>query len=264
MTINEIRELLRGDDIPDEVMDSLLKDPRKGVQKLLASYMRRLDRENAEHLRVEKMYEPESVFYKKGLHLVAGMDEVGRGPLAGPVTVAAVILPPHWFAKGLNDSKQVTPQHREELSEKIKKEAVAWSIVDLPPEDIDALNIYGATLTAMYQAVKNLPVSPEALVVDAMPVHLDIPVTSLVHGDALSASVAAASIVAKVHRDHLMVEYDKKFPGYGWAQNKGYGTKEHIEAIRTLGVTPLHRKSFEPVKDMVESGQFKINPGIGE
>ena len=139
----------------------------------------------------------------------------------------------------------------EEIAEKIKKEAVAYSIVSLPPEDIDALNIYGATLTAMYRAIETLKVKAEAVIVDAMPLHLPVPVESMIHGDARSASVAAASIIAKVHRDHIMDQYDKEYPGYGFASNKGYGTAEHIEAIHRLGITPIHRKSFEPVKSMV-------------
>ncbi|MGN0954270.1 ribonuclease HII [Dialister sp.] len=251
MKIADIRDILKQGDVPDEVMKEILADPRKGVQTLVSSYMRRLERESRERLRVESLYQVESEFYKKGIHYVAGIDEVGRGPLAGPVTVAAVILKPHWFAAGLNDSKKVTPRHREELSEKIHREAVDISIVSLPPEEIDALNIYQATMLAMYQAVKNLKVQPEAVIVDAMPLHFPFPTVSMVHGDARSASVAAASIVAKVYRDHLMDEYDQKYPGYGFAQNKGYGTAEHIEAIRNLGITPIHRKSFEPVKSMI-------------
>lgn len=251
MKIADIRDILKQGDVPDEVMKEILVDPRKGVQTLVSSYMRRLERESRERLRVESLYQVESEFYKKGIRYVAGIDEVGRGPLAGPVTVAAVILKPHWFAAGLNDSKKVTPRHREELSEKIHREAVDISIVGLPPEEIDALNIYQATMLAMYQAVKNLKVQPEAVIVDAMPLHFPFPTVSMVHGDARSASVAAASIVAKVYRDHLMDEYDQKYPGYGFAQNKGYGTAEHIEAIRNLGITPIHRKSFEPVKSMI-------------
>lgn len=251
MKIADIRDILKQGDVPDEVMKEILADPRKGVQTLVSSYMRRLERESRERLRVESLYQVESEFYKKGIRYVAGIDEVGRGPLAGPVTVAAVILKPHWFAAGLNDSKKVTPRHREELSEKIHREAVDISIVSLPPEEIDALNIYQATMLAMYQAVKNLKVQPEAVIVDAMPLHFPFPTVSMVHGDARSASVAAASIVAKVYRDHLMDEYDQKYPGYGFAQNKGYGTAEHIEAIRNLGITPIHRKSFEPVKSMI-------------
>lgn len=251
MKIAEIREILQKDDIPEEVLQEILSDSRKGVQKLVQAYMKRLEKLSREKLRVESMYEVESSFYKKGMNLIAGIDEVGRGPLAGPVTVAAVILKPHWFAAGLNDSKKVTPVHREELSKKIHEEAVDISIYSLSPEEIDAVNIYEATMMAMYQAVKNLKVKPDAVIVDAMPLHFPFPTVSMIHGDARSASVAAASIVAKVYRDHLMDEYDREYPGYGFAKNKGYGTAEHIHALEELGVTPIHRRSFEPVKSMV-------------
>lgn len=251
MKIAEIREILKKDDVPEEVLQEILSDSRKGVQNLVQAYMKRLEKLSREKLRVESMYEVESSFYKKGMNLIAGIDEVGRGPLAGPVTVAAVILKPHWFAAGLNDSKKVTPVHREELSKKIHEEAVDISIYSLPPEEIDAVNIYEATMMAMYQAVKNLKVKPDAVIVDAMPLHFPFPTVSMIHGDARSASVAAASIVAKVYRDHLMDEYDREYPGYGFAKNKGYGTAEHIHALEELGVTPIHRRSFEPVKSMV-------------
>lgn len=251
MKIAEIREILKKDDVPEEVLQEILSDSRKGVQNLVQAYMKRLEKLSREKLRVESMYEVESSFYKKGMNLIAGIDEVGRGPLAGPVTVAAVILKPHWFAAGLNDSKKVTPVHREELSKKIHEEAVDISIYSLSPEEIDAVNIYEATMMAMYQAVKNLKVQPDAVIVDAMPLHFPFPTVSMIHGDARSASVAAASIVAKVYRDHLMDEYDREYPGYGFAKNKGYGTAEHIHALEELGVTPIHRRSFEPVKSMV-------------
>lgn len=250
MTVSEIRALLAKDEIPEEILADILADERKGVQNLVAAYQKRLERENAERFRVEALYEYETKLYQKGIKYIAGIDEVGRGPLAGPVTVAAVILPPHWFAAGLNDSKKVTPKHREELAKKIREEAVAYSIVSMPPEDIDRYNIYEATMMAMYRAVKELAVAPEAVLVDAMPLHFPFPTFPLIHGDARSASIAAASIVAKVHRDHLMDEYEKEYPGYGFAKHKGYGTAEHIAAIRELGITPIHRKSFEPVKSM--------------
>ena len=251
MSISEIKALLSGDRVTENILKELMNDPRKGVQHLVASYIKHMNRESAERLRVEDMYEPESSFYKKGMTLVAGIDEVGRGPLAGPVTVAAVILKPHTFFAGINDSKKVSPKKREELAEEIHKKALAVSIVCVPAEEIDALNIYQATMEAMYRAVSCLKTAPEAVIVDAMPLHFGIPSLSLVHGDARSASVAAASIVAKVYRDHLMEEYDKEYPGYGFAQNKGYGTADHMEAIRRLGITPIHRKSFEPVKSMI-------------
>ncbi len=255
MTMDEVQALLKDRDADPEEIAALASDPRKGVQRLLAAYMRRMEKENKEIARVEAMYACESELYKKGIQYIAGIDEVGRGPLAGPVTVAAVILKPHWFAWGLNDSKKVTPKHREVLAEKIQKEAAAVSIVSLPAEEIDALNIYEATMTAMYEAVKRLPIRPEAVIVDAMPLHFSVPTLSLVHGDARSASVAAASIAAKVHRDHLMDEYDRTYPEYGLAKNKGYGTAEHIAAIERFGITPIHRKSFDPVRSMLNEGQ---------
>ena len=227
-------------------------DERSGVQKLIQQYRKKLQALENERARTEIMKEYEHKYEHLGY--LCGIDEVGRGPLAGPVTVAAVILKPHWFAEGLNDSKKVTPKHREVLAEKIHREAVEVSIVSLPPEEIDALNIYQATMTAMYQAVRNLHVKPDAVIVDAMPLHFPFPTVSMVHGDARSASVAAASIAAKVYRDHLMDAYDKQYPGYGFSQNKGYGTAEHIEALHRLGITPIHRKSFEPVKTMLYEG----------
>lgn len=263
MTIAEVRALLHQETVPEELLRELMADPRKGVKAELDAYYRRQMRESAERLRVEAMYDTESIFYKQGKMLVVGIDEVGRGPLAGPVTVAAVILPPHWFQAGLNDSKQVTPKHREEIAARISKEAVAVSIASMEPEEIDRLNIYEATLLTMYKALKGLPVKPEAVIVDAMPLHPGIPVISMAHGDEKSASVAAASIVAKVHRDHLMDEYAKTYPEYGFAQNKGYGTAEHISAIRKYGITPIHRRSFEPVKSMIYEG-WQVPAGSDE
>ncbi len=262
MTVSEIREILKQDTVPDDILNAIMDDERDGVKKLLAAYMRRLEKDNQERLRVENLYAFESKLYQKGIRYVAGIDEVGRGPLAGPVTVAAVILKPHWFAAGLNDSKKVTKKRREELAVLIHREAVAVSVVSLEPGDIDAYNIYEATMMAMYEAVRELSVPAEAVLVDAMPLHLKVETHSLISGDARSASIAAASIVAKVHRDRLMDEYDKIYPGYGFAQNKGYGTAEHMAAIAELGVTPIHRRSFEPVKSMIQTGNCKLNPGL--
>lgn len=251
MTVAEIRNLLKSGNPSDEVLQEIAEDPRKGVQALFFSYVRRKKKEAEEQFRVESLYKVESRFYKEGKKYIAGIDEVGRGPLAGPVTVAAVILPPHLFIKGLNDSKKVRPAERERIAGIIHEKALAVSIWSLPPSEIDALNIYQATMKAMYEAVKHLTVPPEAVIVDAMPLHFKVPTVSMVHGDARSASVAAASIVAKVYRDHLMEKYDQTYPGYGFRENKGYGTAEHIAAIRKLGITPIHRKSFEPVKSML-------------
>lgn len=261
MSIAEIKEILKKEEVEITFIEELMKDERKGVQQLLNSYFKKKDKENKERLRVEEMYTTESEFYKQGLEYVVGIDEVGRGPLAGPVTVAAVILKPHWYVKGLNDSKKVSKENREIIAKKIHEEAIAISIVSLPPKEIDTLNIYQATMLAMYKAVKNLKVEPQAAIVDAMPLHFTFPCKSLIHGDSKSASVAAASIIAKVHRDHIMEEYSKIYPGYGFEENKGYGTKTHINAIYELGVTPIHRKSYEPIKSIVLNDHYKKNMG---
>ena len=262
MNIAEVKELLKKDNVEISLIEKLMQDKRKGVQQALNTYFKKKDFENKERLRVEEMYAVESEFYKQGIQYVVGIDEVGRGPLAGPVTVAAVILKPHWFVENLNDSKKVSKEKREIISKKIHEEALAISITDLSVEEIDTLNIYQATMLAMYQAVKKLEIKPQAVIVDAMPLHFQVPCKSLIHGDSKSASVAAASIVAKVHRDHIMDEYAKIYPGYDFEDNKGYGTKKHMEAIYELGITSIHRKSYEPVKSIVLKGNYKKNNGV--
>lgn len=260
MTVAEIKRLLSEKEPDADMIAALMDDPRQGVRNLVAAYMRRLGRENRELLRVEAMYEYESEFYKKGLRYIAGIDEVGRGPLAGPVTVAAVILPPHWFAEGLNDSKK----SRRNTGKRWRKNTEGSG--GLHRELSAGRDRRGQYLRSdddgHVRGREKLPIQPEAVIVDAMPLHFSCPVVSLVHGDAKSASVAAASIAAKVHRDALMDAYDKQYPGYGFAKNKGYGTAEHIAAIDRLGITPIHRKSFEPVKGMLEDGRahFYIEP----
>jgi len=174
MTISEIRDILKQGTVEKTVLEEIMADERKGVRQLVDAYIRRLNRESAERFRVEDMYEPESSFYKKGLEYVAGIDEVGRGPLAGPVTVAAVILKPHFFIAGLNDSKKVAPRRREEIAKKIHETAVDISIVSLSPKEIDMRNIYAATMEAMYRAVRNLKIQPQAVIVDAMPLHFPL------------------------------------------------------------------------------------------
>ena len=174
MTISEIRDILKQETVEKTVLEEIMADERKGARQLVDAYIRRLNRESAERFRVEDMYEPESSFYKKGLEYVAGIDEVGRGPLAGPVTVAAVILKPHFFIAGLNDSKKVAPRRREEIAKKIHETAVDISIVSLSPEEIDMRNIYAATMEAMYRAVRNLKIQPQAVIVDAMPLHFPV------------------------------------------------------------------------------------------
>ena len=189
--------------------------------------------------------------------LVAGVDEAGRGPLAGPVCAAAVILDPNQPIEGLNDSKKLTAKKREALAPLIKARALAWCIAWADVSEIDSLNILQATMLAMTRAVEGLQVKPELILVDGnrTPKNLPAPASAVVKGDAKVAAIAAASILAKTARDAKMVALDAVYPGYGFAKHAGYGTAQHIEAIRTLGITPEHRRTFEPVKSMVKKDE---------
>ncbi|MDK2815571.1 MAG: ribonuclease [Moorella sp. (in: firmicutes)] len=199
-----------------------------------------------EQERVDALYAWERRLQRQGAVYIAGLDEAGRGPLAGPVTAAAVILPPGLFIAGLNDSKKVPPRKRQELAGTIKKASLAWAVGWASVKEIDCLNILVASRWAMWRALMALPVKPDHVLVDGLKLPgLPVPQTSLVGGDALSASIAAASILAKVARDELMVAYDAVFPGYGLAENKGYPTPEHRRALAYLGPTSLHRLSFK-------------------
>lgn len=180
--------------------------------------------------------------------MICGVDEAGRGPLAGPVVVAACILPPFLRIEGINDSKQLTAKKREELFKIIVKNAVAYQIVFVSEADVDLLNIYQATKKGMLEAIRGLEVTPDHVLIDAMPLgELKIPHTSIIHGDARCASVVAASILAKVTRDEFMEKMDVKYPNYGFKKNKGYGTKAHMEALEKYGPCPIHRKTYAPV-----------------
>ena len=202
--------------------------------------------------RVKKLYEFENEVYDAGYNLVAGVDEAGRGSLVGPVLVAAVILPKNIYLPKLNDSKKISAKIREELFDEIKKVAIDFSVVEVSAEEVDELNIYQATLKGMEDAIKNLSVQPEFVLTDAMKLNLgeEIKTRSIIHGDALSASIAAASILAKVTRDRMADEWSKIYPAYGFEHNRGYGTKSHFAAIEEFGFCPLHRKTFNPVKKM--------------
>lgn len=235
-----------------EILPLAQEDTRTSVQKLAASYIKRQEKELKEQQRLMGMYDYEGIFYDEGLYHVAGVDEVGRGPIAGPVTVAAVILPPMTLIPGLNDSKKLTEEKREALYDIIMNEAVAVSCISYGPEKIDELNIYEATRQAMYEAIRTLDIPAEAVVADAMKLpDLTIPVESIIKGDSKSANIAAASIIAKVTRDRYMKSLDEEYPGYGFGIHKGYYTELHKEAVEQQGVTPLHRKSFEPIKSIV-------------
>lgn len=202
--------------------------------------------------RQEAMKRYEYDLYRRGIRLVAGTDEVGRGPIAGPVVAAAVILKPGFRLAGVNDSKQVPAKKREELSDSIKREALTWALGMVFPPYLDEINILNATREAMRIALDGLAVVPEHVIVDGMLVPgIHIPQTPLIKGDALSISVASASIIAKVERDRLMTRLDDIYPGYGFAKHKGYATREHLQALFKKGPSPIHRASFEPVKSIV-------------
>ena len=217
---------------------------------------RKLEEERA---RVFRLYEYEDKLRAEGLRLIAGVDEVGRGSLAGPVVVSAVILPQDVFIKYLNDSKKVTPRRREQLYYEIVERAIGVSTVRSEIEEIDRLNVYRATLEAMKRAVNALPIAPDFVLTDAMRVDFGAGIDSaaIVRGDAKSASIAAASIIAKVTRDRLTDDWNEIFPQYDFKHNRGYGTKKHLDAIKKYGASPLHRRSYEPVKSMY-SAQLSI------
>ncbi len=192
----------------------------------------------------------DAVFRKGKIKYIAGIDEAGRGPLAGPLTAAAVILPVEWFLENLAESKRLSARRREKYFSFIIREALSYAVVSVCPRTIDRLNIFRATYMAMKRAVHCLSIVPDMLLIDG-PHRLDIPLrqASVVHGDRQSAAIASASILAKVHRDRLMMKLDKKYPQYGFARHKGYPTKDHLKNLRLYGPSPVHRKSFSPVKN---------------
>ena len=198
------------------------------------------------------MKEFESELYNNGINYIAGIDEVGRGPLVGPVVTAAVILPKDFYDERINDSKKLTEKKRELLYDVIMENAISVGIGISSEDVIDEINILNATKKAMIEAVNNLNVRPEHLLIDAVKLDIDIPQTSIIKGDAKSESIAAASIIAKVTRDRMMVELGKLHPEYDFKHNKGYGTKKHIEAIRKYGIIKEHRKTFVPCDEYVK------------
>ena len=195
--------------------------------------------------RLSAMWELENECFSRGCRLVCGVDEAGRGPLAGDVFAAAVILPPGYLLEGLNDSKKVSPKKREKLYESILRDAICCSVGRAAPEEIDAVNILNATFLAMHRAVYGLNPLPDFVLVDGNRIRgIDIDCRCVVKGDSLSCSIAAASILAKVERDRYIEKLDETYPGYGLAQHKGYPTRQHYAAIREKGILPIHRKSF--------------------
>lgn len=252
-TIKEIKERLATiDDLDHPLFEELIIDGRAGVQAAISKRKRELQKQVDEDLRLEKMLAYEKELYTQGIQLIAGVDEVGRGPLAGPVVAAAVILPENCKIPGLNDSKKIPKSKHKEIYEAVLQNAIAIGIGVKDNQVIDQVNIYEATKLAMREAIGQLDPQPQHLLIDAMRLDLPISQTSIIKGDANSLSIAAASIVAKVTRDQMMEEFDREYPGYDFAQNAGYGTTKHLAGLDQLGVTPIHRRSFEPVKSMCE------------
>ncbi|MBL3715298.1 MULTISPECIES: ribonuclease HII [Lactococcus] len=250
-TIKEIKEHLAHLTCISDV-EAFLEDPRAGVKAAVKRRKKEILAEQAEEERLEMMLSFERQAYVQGFNLVAGIDEVGRGPLAGPVVAAAVVLPKNCKIKGLNDSKKIPKSKHETIFNEIQEKALAIGIGLVDNKTIDQVNIYQATKKAMLQAVERLGLQPDYLLVDAMELDIATPQLSIIKGDAKSASIAAASIVAKVTRDRIMEQYAQQYPHYDFEHNAGYGTAKHLAGLKAFGVTPIHRKTYEPVRTMIK------------
>lgn len=251
-TIEEIRNELIKIDSPNDWTKELEGDSRIGVRKLVANWQKSYEKMEAIRFQHQEKILFDVSHKNEQTDLIAGIDEAGRGPLAGPVVTAAVIFNEYDDSLiGINDSKILSRVKRNEYAQIIKQHALSFSVHIQPPTVIDELNIYEATKKSMSEAVKQLEKQPSILLVDAMSLPLDIPQYSIIKGDAKSLAIAAASILAKTARDELMDEWDKVYPGYHFSKNAGYGTALHLDALEKYGPTPIHRRSFEPIKSMI-------------
>jgi ribonuclease HII len=253
-TIKEIEEIFRNskEDLSEEFFAEIKGDKRKGVQTLYSKWLK--NKEEAKKLKdkFDQMSIYENELRRQNINMIAGVDEVGRGPLAGPVVTAAVILGEDFFLPGLNDSKALSEKKREQYYEYILEHALSVGIGSASAIEIDEVNIYQATKLAMTRAIKQLGISPEYLLIDAMELPLSIPQKSIIKGDANSISIAASSIIAKVTRDRYMKELGEKYPQYGFESHMGYGTSQHLQSIEKYGVIGEHRRSFAPVKEFFQ------------
>lgn len=251
-TIKDIKDKLSTiTDPSDPYLKELAADSRKGVQNLLTSWQ-----EKQKLLQVKKeafydRFQIERDLKKQGYQYICGVDEVGRGPLAGPVVSAAVILKDDFDLYDVIDSKQLSDKKRRELFDKIKDESIAIGVGIIDAKTIDEINIYESAKLAMKKAVEDLAIQADYLIIDAMTIDSEIEQMSIIKGDAKSNTIGAASIIAKVIRDDLMAEYGKQYPAYDFENNAGYGTKAHIEAVKEHGITPIHRQTFEPIKTFI-------------
>ena len=248
-TVDEIKKILQQDVVDEAFIEQLKMDERTGVQKLVKQYENKIQKEYDEFQKFITMSIYENELRYSGVELIAGIDEVGRGPLAGPVVAAAVILPTDCWLFGIDDSKKLSETKRLYFYEEIKKHAISIGVGVCTSQEIDQLNIYEATKMAMERAISQLNPKPQHLLLDAMTLpNIDIPQTSIIKGDSKSVSIAAASIIAKVTRDAYMKQLGQKYPNYGFERHMGYGTKEHLLAIESNGIISEHRKSFEPIR----------------
>lgn len=253
LTIKEAKDLLETIQSVDDLnQHELNKDERKGIQQSINRRRKQLlkEQEMIEHYNYMNKYE-NMLLEENPEALICGIDEVGRGPLAGPVVACAVILNTGHNFLGLDDSKKLSANKREMLNTQLKEDVLDYAYGIASPKEIDELNIYNATKLAMERAIGQLKQQPNYLLIDAMKLDNDIPQTSIIKGDAQSVSIAAASVMAKEYRDTLMKALAEEYPGYDFEKNVGYGTKAHLEGLRNLGITPYHRKSFEPIKSML-------------
>ncbi|MBA4544015.1 ribonuclease HII [Thermoactinomyces daqus] len=259
-TIAEIKAWLKSQEtISGAELEALLQDSRAGVRQLARSCIKEQERREKERARLDAMWKYERECRARGIKWIAGVDEAGRGPLAGPVVAAAVILPADFPVEGLNDSKQLTAKERNVLKQRIEQKAIAIGIGLVDVAYIDRHNILQATYEAMRTAIRQLEPVPEIILADAVTIpSISINQQRIVKGDALSHSIAAASVIAKTTRDEWMIEAARKYPEYGFDQNMGYGTPEHLEALRKWGPTPLHRRSFAPVREWFTENEMTL------
>ncbi len=257
ISLKEIQEkyATNGSAVSSAVLRKLQRDPRAGARRLYKVLTRRYEEQRSERLRLDAMLHFERVLWKAGIQQIAGVDEVGIGPLAGPVVAAAVVFPAGVEIEGIDDSKVLDEESRKKLDGEIRNKAAAFAVGVVEVEEIDRINIYHAGIRAMQLALSNLPAPPQHVLVDSRTIPgLLFPQNSFDKGDGLNFSIASASIVAKVYRDRLMTELDTVYPGYGFAGHKGYATPEHQRAIRELGPCPIHRRSFDYIRELC--GQY--------
>lgn len=254
LTLAEMRRryVVQGRPLDAATRAALAADPRPGAKAILDAIARRRFDNRSEGQRLRKLLRYESALWKSGVQLVAGIDEAGMSPLAGPVCAAAVVFAPDARVPGVDDSKKLDAATRKRLATEIKSSAIAWSVGFAEVDEIDTINIYHAGLLAMRRAVEGLASRPDHLLIDARRLRqVAIPQQNIVHGDCKSLTIAAASILAKTSRDALMIELDAIYPGYGFSQHKGYPVRQHLAMLEQLGASPIHRKSFAPVRNVL-------------